>query len=66
MFPHIKVPIFSAYDDGRYLSEALGAGSAGFVLKRSAVATLIHAVRRVAAGGRYVDPDLVQRLHTSP
>jgi len=48
---------------------AASAGARGFVLKASPAARLIKALRTVAGGGTYVDPDLAQLLsagaHTS-
>ena len=40
------------------LEEAVRVGARGFVLKASPPARLVHALRSVAAGGTYVDPDI--------
>jgi DNA-binding NarL/FixJ family response regulator len=42
--------------------QAVAAGAAGFVPKRASERELVEAIRRVAAGGRYVDPDLGAQL----
>jgi DNA-binding NarL/FixJ family response regulator len=44
------------------LRESVRAGARGFVLKSSPAPRLIEALRSVAAGGTYVDPDLAQVL----
>ncbi len=44
------------------LAEAMRVGTRGFVLKSSPAQRLIQALRDVAAGGHYVDPDLALLL----
>ena len=44
------------------LAEAMRAGTRGFVLKSSPAQRLITALRDVASGGHYVDPDLALLL----
>lgn len=44
---------------------ALRAGAAGFVLKRSAAEALIHAIRIVAGGESYVEPDFSGELFSA-
>ena len=38
------------------------AGTAGYATKDSDPALLLTAIRKVAAGGRYIDPDLADRM----
>ena len=52
------VLMFSMYQDGIYATRALQAGARGYVSKASAPDLLIEAVRCVAAGQRYVSPDV--------
>lgn len=56
--PDLKVIALTVHEDRAYLRELLGAGAAGYVLKRAAVGELIHAIRAVTGGGTYVDPAL--------
>jgi DNA-binding NarL/FixJ family response regulator len=42
--------------------QALSAGAAGYVPKRASDEELVAAIRQVAAGERYVDPDLGAKL----
>ena len=44
------------------IREAFEAGASGYVLKEAADAELVAAIRDVAAGGRYVHPELGARL----
>lgn len=56
--PKTKVLILTMHDDVAYLREAFAAGALGYVLKAAADVELIHAVHDVAAGKRYVHPEL--------
>jgi two-component system, NarL family, response regulator NreC len=60
--PDAKVLVLSMQDDPRYVREAFSAGASGYVLKEAADAELVDAIREVAAGGRYVHPELGARL----
>jgi DNA-binding NarL/FixJ family response regulator len=54
--PHVKVLGLSAHDERGYVQVILAAGASGYVLKRSATADLVRALRAIAAGGVYLDP----------
>jgi DNA-binding NarL/FixJ family response regulator len=58
----VKVLILSMQDEPRYVREAFAAGASGYVLKEAADIEVVAAVREVAAGGRYVNPELGARL----
>ena len=60
--PQTKVLLLSMQDDPRYVREAFAAGARGYVLKEAADAEVVAAVREVARGGRYVNPELGARL----
>jgi two-component system response regulator NreC len=60
--PQAKVLVLSMQDDPRYVREAFDAGASGYVLKEAADSEVVAAVREVAGGGRYVDPELGARL----
>jgi two-component system response regulator NreC len=60
--PETKVLILSMQDDPRYLREAFSVGASGYVLKEAADTEVVTAIREVAAGGRYVHPELGARL----
>ena len=60
--PNTKVLLLSMQDDPRYVREAFAAGASGYVLKEAADAEVVAAVREVARGGRYVNPELGARL----
>ncbi|WP_020498091.1 response regulator transcription factor [Sciscionella marina] len=56
--PSVKVIICTTFGRPGYLSRAMSAGAAGFVVKDSPPEQLIDAVRRVDRGLRVVDPAL--------
>jgi DNA-binding NarL/FixJ family response regulator len=60
--PDTQVLILSMHDDERYLFEALRAGAAGYVLKRSADQDLLDAVRAAARGEPFLTPAAQQTL----
>ena len=60
--PDTKILMLSMQDDPRYVREAFDAGASGYVLKEAADSEVVSAVREVAGGGRYVDPELGARL----
>jgi two-component system response regulator NreC len=57
-----KVVVLTMYSEDRYVMEAVRLGAAGYVLKRSADADLIEAIRAVAAGEAYLTPAAVRLL----
>jgi len=54
--PDVRVLVVSMYSDDLYVTQALQAGAHGFVLKDSADADLVRAVRDLAAGKSYFSP----------
>ena len=60
--PQVKVLTLSRHADDGYIRELLGAGACAYVLKQSAPSELIHAIRAVAAGGKYIDPKLAAKV----
>lgn len=60
--PSIKILILTAYKEKGYLDRLLKVGASGFVLKFSAAEELIGAIRLVAAGGIYLDPEMADRI----
>ena len=60
--PAARVLALSAHDDPMHARRALREGALGFLSKRSAPEALIEAIATVAAGRRYIDPSLAQKL----
>jgi two-component system invasion response regulator UvrY len=60
--PAARVLMFSVYHDGIYATRAISAGARGYLSKASAPDLLVDAVRAVAAGQRYLSPDVEQAM----
>jgi DNA-binding NarL/FixJ family response regulator len=60
--PEARVIMLSMQTNPSSIRKALNAGAAGFVAKHASAADLMDAIRRVAAGSRYVDPELAGDL----
>ncbi|HEY8537002.1 MAG TPA: response regulator transcription factor [Vicinamibacterales bacterium] len=56
--PSTKVLILSMYSDEQYVRNALDAGARGYILKNAIENDLVRAVKAVAAGERYLSPEL--------
>jgi two-component system, NarL family, invasion response regulator UvrY len=60
--PAARVLALSAHDDPMHARRALREGALGFLSKRSAPEALIEAIATVAAGRRYIDSSVAQKL----
>ncbi|MDE2264091.1 MAG: response regulator transcription factor [Gammaproteobacteria bacterium] len=60
--PHLRVLMFSMYDDAIYAARALEAGALGFLSKASAPEVLVQAIHAVSRGERYVSPDVATNM----
>ena len=58
----LPVLVLSMHPEDQYGKRVLKAGAAGYMNKESAPEELIKAIRKVAAGGRYVSPALAEKL----
>jgi len=62
MCPRTKVVVFTAYDDAGDAAQAVRAGAHGYVLKLAPGRDVVHAIRRVHAGGRYMDDSMAAHM----
>lgn len=60
--PKARVLMFSMYEDAIFVRRALEAGAAGYLTKASAPRVLVEAVASIAAGRRFLSPDVAQAL----
>jgi DNA-binding NarL/FixJ family response regulator len=60
--PGVKILNLTRHADDGYLQQLLRAGASGYVLKQSRASELLHAIRAVAAGGKYLDPAVADRV----
>ena len=60
--PEVSIVGLTRHDDDTYVDELFRAGASGYVLKQSAPAIFLQAIRAVAAGGIYVDAAMTSRI----
>jgi DNA-binding NarL/FixJ family response regulator len=60
--PQVQVVALTRHKDDGYLKQVLRAGASGYVLKQSPPEELIHAIRAVANGGKYLDAAVAGRV----
>lgn len=56
------VLVLSLHPEERYAIRLLRAGASGYVTKEAPSETLIHAIRKVHAGGKYISPEVAERI----
>lgn len=61
-FPQVKVLILTQYDDREYITSALRAGAAGYVLKRSGRREMLNALRQVYEQGAFLTSNLTKEV----
>jgi DNA-binding NarL/FixJ family response regulator len=60
--PQVAVLVHSMHAESAVASRMLKAGASGYITKDSEPEQLIGALRKVASGGRYIVPELAERL----
>ena len=60
--PEVQVLALTRHKDDGYLQQVLKAGASGYVLKQSPPAELLHAIRAIAKGGKYLDPAVADKV----
>lgn len=63
--PHLRIVMFSMYDDAIYASRALDAGALGYLSKASAPEVLVQAIYAVSRGEYYMSADVAANLEQS-
>lgn len=56
--PFTRILVLSMHASTAYVTEALKSGATGYVLKDLDIHSLVHAVREVATGRRYLSPSI--------
>jgi len=64
--PDVRVVFLTMHRDAAYARRALEAGASGFVLKHSAPAELVLAVRAALQGRTFITPDLAAEVLRTP
>lgn len=61
-FPRLPILILSMHKEDLYAVRALKAGASGYLCKDSAETLLVQAIRKVAAGGLFIDQAVAEKL----
>ncbi|QQX86662.1 response regulator transcription factor [Cupriavidus necator] len=61
-WPSVAILILSMHNEAQVASRALRAGAWGYVTKDSAPEILLGAIRKLASGGKFIDPALVDAM----
>jgi len=61
-WPTLPVLVLSMHDTAQVASRALKAGANGYVTKDSEPEVLLSAIRKIAAGGRFISGEVAQKL----
>lgn len=57
----MRILVLSMYKDEGHVLSALRAGASGYVLKENQAEEIVHAIREVAAGRKYLSPVLAEQ-----
>ncbi len=60
--PSAKILVLSTYDSDEHVQQAIAAGAAAYLIKQTAAADLVKAIREVRKGNAYFSPPIAQRL----
>src|SRR5258706_5175419 len=60
--PTARIVVLSTYGDDEHIQQAIGPGAAAYLLKQTAAADLVKAIREVKKGNAYFSPAIAQRL----
>jgi two-component system response regulator NreC len=64
--PDTAIVVLTMQAEPAFAREALRAGARGYVVKQSAAAELVGAIRAIVAGDTYINPSLGARLASEP
>jgi DNA-binding NarL/FixJ family response regulator len=61
-WPSLPILVLSMHDTAQVASRALKSGADGYVTKDSEPETLLAAIRKIAAGGRFISSEVAQKM----
>ncbi len=61
-YPTLPMLIFSMHNEAQIAASTIRAGASGYIAKDNDPEILLEAIRRVAGGGKYIDPLLAEQL----
>jgi DNA-binding NarL/FixJ family response regulator len=60
--PNLRILVLSMHTETQTVLRAMKAGASGYITKNCSPQTLLEAVRKIAATGKYLDPEIAERL----
>ncbi|HVV72126.1 MAG TPA: response regulator transcription factor, partial [Verrucomicrobiae bacterium] len=60
--PSARVIVLSSYESDEHIQQAIAAGAAAYLIKQTAAADLVKAIREVRKGNAFFSPAIAQRL----
>lgn len=60
--PQLRIVVLSMYSEDVYAMRALKLGAAGYLTKNCSASTVVSAVEKVAAGGKFFSPAVMDKL----
>jgi len=60
--PDLPILILSVHPENKFASRLVKAGASGYLMKESAPAELVKAIRKVSSGGKYVSESLSEKI----
>lgn len=64
--PDLPVLVLSMHNEGQIVQRALKSGASGYITKDSEPSVLLAGIRKVASGGKFIDPALVDSVVFTP
>jgi len=64
--PETKVLVLTSYGTSNAVAQAIEAGAAGALMKTADDAQIVSVIRRLAAGEKYISPEIRQSLKNAP
>ena len=61
-YPDLPIIVLTMHAENQYVVRAIEAGAMGYITKQSAPEHLVHAIRRVYGGSRYLTDDAAESL----
>jgi DNA-binding NarL/FixJ family response regulator len=60
--PKLRILVLSMHQESQYAVRAIKSGASGYLTKESAPAQLVQAIRKIAAGGAWISPEVAEQL----
>jgi DNA-binding NarL/FixJ family response regulator len=60
--PKLRIVVLTMHQENQYAVRAIKAGASGYLTKDGATAQLVHAIRKVAAGGAFISAEVAEQL----